>query len=272
MTLISLLLALALERLTTKSELWRSETYMLPYIENLKSTGWLYEHGKAWQVYLAVAAPTLVFWAVYQWLDSSIIILLVNLALLFIAVGCPDIRAKYKGYLQAANRGDFAARDLYAEQLNFDSEDGFSFGQHMIWLNFRYYFAIAFWFLILGGTGAVLYLTARLIESQASNDCSRQAANRILTILDWIPARLAAIGFLLVGHFSKGIKVFSGYVFDLSVPAKTLVLDVAKASEGIEIDCDDCTEEPCTLLKLAKRNMMLLLAAMAILTLGGWLN
>ena len=272
MTLISLLLVVVLERLTTKSDLWRSETYLLPYIEGLKSNGWLYEYGKAWQVYLAVVVPPLVCWAVYQWLESSFLTLLLNLVLLFIAVGCPHIRAKYKGYLQAANRGDNPARHLYAEQLNYDPEEGCSFGQHMIWLNFRYYFAIPVWFLILGGTGAVLYLTARFIESQATNDYGRQVANRIMTVLDWIPVRLAAIGFLLVGHFSKGIKVFSGYAFDLSTSAKTLVQDVAKASEDIEAGCDDYTEEPSALLKLAKRNMMFLLTATAVLTLGGWLN
>jgi AmpE protein len=272
MTLISLLLVLALERLTTKSEIWRSETYTLPYINALKSNGWLYEPGKAWQVYLAVALPTIVFWAIYQWLDSSFLILLLNLALLFISVGCPHIRAKFKGYLQASNRGDFAARDLYAEQLKYDPNEGYSFGQHMVWTNFRYYFAIAFWFLILGGTGAVLYLTARLVESQATDEYSKKVAVRILAILDWIPARLAACGFLLVGHFSRGIKVFSAYLFDITVPAQTIVMEVAKACEELEVDTEDCTEEPCTLLRLAKRNMILLLAAMAILTLGGWIN
>lgn len=272
MTLISLLLVLALERLTTKAELWRGETYMLPYLKLLKGNGILYEIGKAWQVYLAVALPTLLFWGIYQWLDNSLVILLLNLLILFIATGCPHIRAKYKGYLQASNRGDFAARDAFAAQLDYSPESGYSFGQHMIWINFRYYFAIAFWFLILGGTGAVLYLTARLVESQAPNAFSKKVAQRVLAILDWIPARVAAIGFLLVGHFSSGIKVFSAYLFDFSVSAKSLLLEVAKACEDIEVDENDCTEEPCTLLRLAKRNMMLLLATMAILTLGGWIH
>lgn len=272
MTLISLLLVLAIERITTKSELWRSETYTLPYIHLLKSNGWLYVQGKAWQVYLAVAIPTLVFWGIYQWMDHSLVILLLNLFVLFTAVGCPHIRAKFKGYLQASNRGDFAARDQFAKELDFDSESEFSFGQHMVWINFRYYFAIAFWFALLGGTGAALYLTARLVESQANDKYNQTAAGRVMAILDWVPARLSTIGFLLVGHFSRGIKVFSHYLFDFTVPAKNIVLEVAKACEEVEIDTNDCTEEPCTMLRLAKRNMVLLLATMAILTLGGWVQ
>lgn len=272
MTLISLLLVLALERLTTKSDIWRSETYMLPYLQMLQQKEMLYTEGKSWQVYFAVAVPAIAFWGIFQWLDNSLVVLVLNLVVLFIAVGCPHIRAKYKGYLQSSNRGDFATRDTYAQQLKFDADEGFSFGQHMIWINFRYYFAIAFWFLIMGATGAVMYLTARVVESQATNEYSKKAAGRVLNILDWIPARLASLGFLLMGHFSQGIKVFSGYVFDPTVAPKSIVLDVAKASEDIEVDSNDCTEEPCTLLKLAKRNMLLLLAAMAVLTLGGWIH
>lgn len=271
MTLISLLVVIALERLTTKSDIWRSETYMLPYLEFMRSKDWLYT-GKAWQIYLAVALPTLVFWWLFQYLDSSLLILLLNLLVLFIAVGCPHIRAKFKGYLQASNRGDFAARDLYAEELKYDPESDVSFGQHMVWINFRYYFAIAFWFLLLGGTGAVLYLTARLVESQAPDEAHRKVAERVMAILDWIPARLAACGFLLVGHFTQGVKSFSSYLFDPSISAKDIVTQVAKSSEEIEPDNMDCTEEPCTMLRLAKRNMMLLLAMTAILTLGGWIS
>lgn len=272
MTLISLLLVLALDRVTTKSDIWRSETYMLPYLDFLKSNDWLYSPGKPWQIYLAVALPTMLFWALFQYLDSSLLILLCNLAILFVAVGCPHIRDKYKGYLQASNRGDFAARDLFAEELKYNPESGTSFGQHMVWINFRYYFAIAVWFLILGGTGAVLYLTARIVESQSPDEPARNAAGRVLTILDWIPARLSACGFLLVGHFTQGVKAFSRYLLDITISAKEIVTQVAKSSEEVEADDQDCTEEPCTMLRLAKRNMMLLLAVTAVLTLGGWIS
>ncbi|WP_338291601.1 beta-lactamase regulator AmpE [Planctobacterium marinum] len=271
MTLISLLLVIALERLTTKSNIWRSETYMLPYLDFLRSKGWLYTTN-AWQIYLAVAMPTLVMWWIFLNLESSLLTLVLNLVVLFIAVGCPHIRAKFKGYLQASNRGDFAARDLYAEELKFIPANGISFGQHMVWINFRYYFAIAFWFLILGGTGAVMYLTARLLESQAPDESQRKVAARVMTILDWVPARIAACGFLLVGHFTQGVKSFSSYLFDLTISARDIVTQVAKSSEEVEPDTMDCTEEPCTLLRLAKRNMMLLLAVTAVLTLGGWIN
>ena len=269
MTLISLLLVLAFDRLTTKSDLWRSETYLLPYIDFMKGRGWL--NGAPLQTYVVVLLPTLLVWFLYQSLDSLLVALTLNLILLFIAVGCPHVRSKYKGYLQAANRGDIAARDLYAQELNYDPAGRFTFGQHMVWINFRYYYAIAFWFLLIGGTGAVLYLSARLVQSQADNDGVRHRAGRMLAILDFIPVRLASLGFLLVGDFSKAISVFFSNLMDIAADAKNMLSDVAKAAEDVDPESDDCTDEPCTMLKLARRNMLLLLAVMAVLTLGGWI-
>lgn len=271
MTLISLLLVLAIERVTVKTEIWRSETWLEPYLERLQGKGWLYAENQYWQVYLAVALPVLVFWGVYQWLDSTLLILILNVVLLVIALGCPHVREQFKGYLQASNRGDFAARDLYAQQLSYDADSKYSFGQHMVWLNFRYYFSLSCWFLLLGGTGVALYLSARFVEQAAPNAANRHVASRIMFILDWIPSRLAACGFLLVGHFTGGIQVFLSYIFDVTAQPKDIICRTAKACEEVEVDTTDCTEEPCTLLRLAKRNMVLLLAVTAVLTLGGWI-
>ncbi|MGY0562495.1 MAG: beta-lactamase regulator AmpE, partial [Paraglaciecola chathamensis] len=43
-------------------------------------------------------------------------------------------------------------------------------------------------------------------------------------------------------------------------------------AEEIEPDERDYTEEPCTLVKLAKRNILFLMAVISGLTLGGWLS
>ena len=53
---------------------------------------------------------------------------------------------------------------------------------------------------------------------------------------------------------------------------RSFVLDVSKKAEEIEPDESDCTEEPCTLVRLAKRNVMFLLVIIALLTLTGWIN
>jgi AmpE protein len=76
----------------------------------------------------------------------------------------------------------------------------------------------------------------------------------------------------LVGHFSRAFPTWLGYLPDPAVQAKTLLLAVSKQAEEIEPDENDCTEEPCTLVRLAKRNVMFLLVIIALLTLSGWID
>lgn len=273
MTIISLLLVLAIERMTTKTKLWQSDFYLTEYQGFLHKQEWLADSSKSWAVYFALFMPSLLLWLLLDIASSSLLSFIIGLAVLMVATGCPHIRAKYKGYLQAANRGDFAARDLYAEQLGYAGEESEeTFGQHIIWLNFKYYFAVALWFILLGAPGALAYMVVRYFAFSAEQDWVKNASIQCQQWLDWIPVRLASLGFLLVGHFSRALPVWLSLSADPTSDAKTLLLRVAKASEDVEPIAEDCTEEPCTLLRLAKRNMMMMLAVVAVLTLSGWLS
>jgi AmpE protein len=130
------------------------------------------------------------------------------------------------------------------------------------------------WFAACGAAGATFYVLIKEIDSKLS-DNNVQVANqvkRLLNIADWIPVRITALGFLLVGHFSRAFPTWLGYLPDPAVQPKTLLLDVSKQAEEIEPDENDCTEEPCILVRLAKRNVMFLLVIIALLTLSGWID
>lgn len=272
MTLISLLLVLAADRMITKTEFWRSEFYLKWYSNLLRERGWFMQEDKPWLLYASILVPALLCGYLLSWFDSTLITLVINLVLLMIAVGCPHLRDNYKGYLQASNRGDFAARDLYAEQLGYNHNSELSFGQYILWVNFQHYFAVAFWFALFGAPGAMLYVLARHMRQQQVCQWSNGATKDVMFVLNWLPARVAGLGFLMVGDFTRGFPVWLSQAANLKNDGQTVLTKVAKASEEIEPNDTDCTEEPCTLLRLGKRNMVMLLAAMAVLTLGGWLH
>ena len=119
-----------------------------------------------------------------------------------------------------------------------------------------------------------MYVLARSLQHTLSGkgDNRAEQANRIMNIIDWVPVRITALGFLLVGHFSRALPTWLRYLPDSAVQAKTLLINVSKQAEEVEPDEHDCTEEPCTLVRLAKRNVMFLIAVIAILTLSGWIN
>ena len=77
---------------------------------------------------------------------------------------------------------------------------------------------------------------------------------------------------MLVGHFSKAMPVWLENLFDIKKQPNQILISVAQKSEDFMVDPDDCTAEPCLLVRLAKRTLLLCLAAIAILILTGILN
>lgn len=274
MTLISLLLVLAIERITTKTRYWQSEYYFEHYLGLLKDKKWLSEKSTSWHLFALIIIPPLLLAVAMQSIGSGFIGFVFNTLILMVCLGSPAVRAVYKCYLQAANRGDLEACDLYAQQLAGQQQGIDSFGTSLVWNNYRYYAAVVMWFVIFGSVGLLFYVMARgfdqhLQERQHPLAC--QATN-IMAILDWLPVRLTAAGFMLVGHYSRALPVWLSYLPDTAVSAKTLLNDVSRAAEEVEPDTDDCTEEACTLVRLAKRNMMFLVVVVAMLTLAGLIH
>ena len=105
-----------------------------------------------------------------------------------------------------------------------------------------------------------------LIQSAATT------SQQLLFWLDWAPVRLTSFGYMLVGHFSKALPIWLENLFDFTKQPNAILIDVAQKSEDLQIDNEDCTAEPCLLVKLAKRNLLLLLAVISLLTLSGVLS
>ncbi len=161
MILLSLLLVLAFERITSKTPLWCFDYYFNRYVAWLKKNNWFSVEAKSWTLYAQVFIPALLIHLLINILDNGILELLLNTAVLGICVGCPQLRASYKNYLQAANRGDTEACCLYADELGHEPGRGMSVGQTLVWINYRYYCAVILWFALFGAAGALFYVLCR---------------------------------------------------------------------------------------------------------------
>ena len=72
-------------------------------------------------------------------------------------------------------------------------------------------FSALFWFFLLGAPGAILYRGANTLDAMWGYKTDRYrrfgwAAARIDDVLNWLPARLTAFSYGLVGNFSSGLK------------------------------------------------------------------
>ncbi|QLH42544.1 MAG: regulatory signaling modulator protein AmpE [Coxiellaceae bacterium] len=72
-------------------------------------------------------------------------------------------------------------------------------------------FAVWFWYIILGPFGAVFYYALYSLLQSASRPDSefigyRDAATKLLAVINWLPVRIAGLGYALMGNFMAGFQ------------------------------------------------------------------
>jgi len=306
MSLISLLIALLSERYLS-NKWWQFNLYYKRYSQFfLKDTVIGSTVMSSVIILLFLLVPTLLCYFLLAQLDDGLLYLVISTFILITCFGCSDTRLTYKKYLVAAFRGESTTCDLiHREFLQNKQLPQMGFGQALVWLNYRYFIAVMVFFVLFGAPGALFYrLLTRLNErcvtineeenhievntNEVNLDVSNEEgdetnaininvkqkdvvcfSHHLLFIVDWIPVRIIALGYMLVGHFSKAMPIWLGNLFDINKPSYEILISVAQKSEDFMIDTQDCTAEPCTLVRLAKRTLLLCLAFISILILTG---
>lgn len=300
MSLLSLLIALMAEK-SLSSSVWRFDHYYQIYVNFFNNNNTLSKPNNSnLSCALFLLIPVAVVYTILQLLDDGLLHLIISTLVLIVCFGCFTTRKRYKEYLHAAFQGEITSTELHHQQFLQDKNlPQMTFGQALIWLNYRYYIAVMLFFVLFGATGVVFYrLLTTVIEQRNGfkQDSKKEDNNehnieegiaqdglrtphddsthysQILFYIDWLPVRITAFGYMFVGHFSKAFPMWLESVFEINKPIYKILIDVAQKSEDIMIDKDDCSAEPCLLVRLAKRNVLLVLSVISILTLLGLIN
>jgi AmpE protein len=283
MILVSIIIALILERLGARSAHWQISHYGNGYLNrsvNLLTNKGLFGTASGFLIWLLL--PVIAVACLFFLSDFALWQLVFNVAVLLVCFGCAKQRALYKSYLNALTRGDQTAATLYALQLGQkrteEQQGGETLGQTLAWVNFRFYCAVIFWFVILGVAGAVFYALVRTFADLVSGNRDEVIAkhfkliHRLLFWLDWLPARITSFGYLVIGNFNKGTSCWLRFVFDFSSPNRKVVTYTALAAEQVEKRYYGCTFEATCMIKLVKRNVLFYLVLIALMTLFGGLS
>ncbi|HEY2255464.1 MAG TPA: CobD/CbiB family protein [Variovorax sp.] len=185
--------------------------------------GWV-----AWT--LSVFVPTLltlaVHWALVLTLGLPFAVLW-SIALLYVTLGFRQFSHHFTGIRDALDEGDEPlARSLLARWKNVDAADlpRSEIVRHVIEYSViaahRHVFGVLAWFSVLaalglGPAGAVFYRMSEFVarywahksgaSMQPSSVWAQQAAARAWNLIDWLPARITALGFAVVGSFEEAI-------------------------------------------------------------------
>lgn len=191
--------------------------------------GWL-----AWG--FAVAGPSLAAMAVYWLLDAFLgwpVAVLWSVVVLYITLGFRQFSFHFTQIRDALADGDEdRARELLAEWQQIDASDlprseiVRHVIEHSVLSAHRHVFGVLAWFSVLaafgfGPAGAVMYRlsefvvrywqhktkTHHLPVSDALQACAVQA----WAVIDWVPARITAISFAVVGSFEEVVDSWRNY-------------------------------------------------------------
>jgi adenosylcobinamide-phosphate synthase len=107
---------------------------------------------------------------------------------------------------------------------------------------YRGLFAVLFWFLVLPGpAGALVYRAAAVLEQrwQSKSDDDEYVfgwfAGRMFKIIDWLPQRLTAISFAIVGDFEDALYCWRSQAQTWGSALEGVVLSASAGALGVRL-------------------------------------
>jgi len=191
--------------------------------------GWV-----AWSVavILPSAAATGVYWLLALTLGWPLAVLW-SVAVLYVTLGFRQFSHHFTNIRDALDAGDEgAARELLAQWQQVDASElpRSEIVRHVIEYSVlaahRHVFGVLAWFSVLaafglGPAGAILYRMSEFVarywkyrnqtQNQPASAALQSAAAGAWALIDWLPARITALAFAVVGSFEEAIDCWRNY-------------------------------------------------------------
>jgi adenosylcobinamide-phosphate synthase len=209
-----------------------------------------------------VLGCSLAAWLVHAALASVawVAALAFNVVVLYFTLGFRQFSHHYTEIQTALDNGDLAAARRQLAEWKRSEDPAFSAAEldaqevvrqaieHGLLLAQRHVFGVLFWFVLLPGpAGAIAYRLADYLARAWNRpradglppDRFGEFAQRAFAWIDWLPARLTALGFAIVGDFEGTIhcwrRVAAAAAGPLGPDARTLVLGAASGALGTRV-------------------------------------
>lgn len=281
MTLFTLLLVLAWERLFKLGEHWQLDHRLEAVFRHLSSPSLLQT------LFLTLCCMGVS--AVLLWLAGGLlfglILLLLWVVIGLMCIGAGSVRQHYRRYLQAAGSGEAGASQEMASELALihglpvgagEQERLKELQNALLWINFRFYLAPLFWFTVAGSYGPVAvagYAFLRAWQTWLARHHTplaraQSGVDSLLHWLDWIPVRLAGVAYALLGHGEKALPAWFASLGDYRNSQYWVLTQLAQFSLAREPHIDP-VETPKAAVALAKKVTLTLVVVVALLTIYG---
>lgn len=318
MTFLSILFALLIEQLwplRANNPIYGAIKALAIRIEGWFNAGQAHHGRLGWVVMIAaLMIPTmLVYWLCIT--ISPLLALAWNVLIVYLTLGFRHYSHYFTSIQLALNAGDDAtARTLLSEWTKHDTtamdvnEIARIAVEKALVTSHRHVFGVFFWFLMpLGPAGAVLYRVAEYLArawnepDHMKNEAFGRFAAQAFYWIDWIPARLTAAAFAVVGNFEDAIYAWRNFAgrwqnetmgiilcagggamgVRLGTPAEKaadLLLADAATIDSLDIETDSLPGEEPTIRALQStvglvwRALLLWMLLLLLLSVATWLG
>lgn len=216
--------------------------------------------GHAWVVWcITTIVPALVAWGIHAALAHVNVLLALpwDIAVLYLTLGFRQFSHYFTDIRAALERADEAeARRLLTEWRHLDASELPRTEllrhviEHSLLAAHRHVFGVFFWFVVLssfglGPAGAVLYRMAeyasrywgfksRTIDAPV-NGRLLDLSLHLFSVLDYVPARLTAFGFAVVGNFEEAVTCWRRDAGLWKHPNEGIILAAAAGAVGVQL-------------------------------------
>lgn len=253
MTFLSILCALLLEQMKPlradnpiyaeiKALAVRMEAWFNAGHASHGRTGWFL-------MLLALTAPAAVVHWVFKYYDWFIARFVWDVLIVYLTLGFRHYSHYFTSIQLALNAGDeAAARTLLAEWTKLDTvgleanEISRIAVEKALITTHRNVFGVFFWFLMpIGPAGAVLYRVSEYLSrawnepEHMRNEAFGEFATRAFYWIDWIPVRLTAVAFAVVGNFEDAIYAWRNFAHRWSDEARGIILAAGGGAMGVRL-------------------------------------
>jgi AmpE protein len=178
---------------------------------------------------LALLLALLEPWA-YGWLALP-----VHLLVLVYSLGRGDLQVALGPFRDSWRRGDAEAAYLVACRdlgVQVEEEDRLlpQVQNYLLWQAYQSFFAVIFWYALLGPLAALAYRLLALITEHSQQPIVRERAQLWRHGLDWLPVRVLATSFALVGNFLAVSRVLLHELLSWQISAAQVVASAGRAA------------------------------------------
>lgn len=275
--------------------------------------------GYAWVVLVGGLSLLVGLIYAFAYAMSGLLALVITVAVLYATLGFRQFSHQFSEIQFALSQGDLAAARSQLTEWKRGADETYSAAdleadevtrqaiEHGLLLAHRHVFGVFFWFAalawFLGPVGAVLYRLSEYVARRWNRppmqglpaDRFGEYARRAFDIIDWIPVRLSAASYAIVGDFEGAVYCWRQVMRHVAPGAKpspnTLLIAAASGALSMRLlataDAATILDEPGqegaalsepeprmlrSAVGLVWRALVLWLAMLLLLTLAGWLG